>query len=65
MGLQLYDRKACYEELKHHIGHEIVCVPYGDPDDPHNVAIECETCGEVLLDYNHPEVDKEFGIIDE
>jgi len=45
-----------YEGLKNHIGHVIMCVAYGDPEDPHNVAVECETCGEVLIDFDHPEV---------
>lgn len=37
-----------YTELVAHAGHDIVCVTYGDV----NVAVECETCGEVLLDYD-------------
>lgn len=49
-----------YDELKQHIGHKIVCVAYGNPpwkfDDKEriieNVAIECETCNEVLFDYD-------------
>ncbi len=51
-----------YNDLKRHIGHEIVCVGYGvgafdrnDRDNPVNVAIECETCCEVLMDYDKPE----------
>jgi len=46
-----------YEDLKRHVGHEIVCVTYGDgPNDqsPANVAVECETCNEVLLDFDKP-----------
>lgn len=39
-----------YEDLKEHIGHKIVCVSYGKSIE--NVAIECETCNEVLLDYD-------------
>ena len=47
-----------YAALRAHIGHEIECVCYGrDGEDPNNVAIECVTCGRVLVDYNHPEVD--------
>lgn len=46
-----------YASLRSHIGHDIKCVCYGkDGQDPHNVAVECETCGEVLLDFNHPDV---------
>lgn len=43
----------CYKELVRHIGHEIACVSYGVKRD--NVAIECDTCGETLLDYDKPE----------
>ncbi len=39
-----------FKELKNHIGHNIVCVSYGNPIQ--NVAIECENCNEVLLDYD-------------
>lgn len=38
-----------YLELKNHLGHDIVCVEYANGV---NVAIECETCNEVLLDYD-------------
>jgi phage FluMu protein Com len=37
-----------YEELRRHVGHKIVCVMYGEE----NVAIECEDCGEVLIDFD-------------
>ena len=43
-----------FKELKQHIGHDIVCVGYGNC----NVAIECETCCEVLLDYDKKESDE-------
>lgn len=39
-----------YKELKTHIGHKITCVAYGSAKDPENVAIECVTCSEVILD---------------
>lgn len=42
-----------YEELRRHIGHKIVCVCYGvQGKDPENVAVECETCNEVLLSFD-------------
>ena len=41
-----------YKELKEHIGHKIVCVGYGKSQNYNNVAIECETCNCVLLDYD-------------
>jgi len=37
------------EKLYPHVGHDIVCVTYGDPENPHDVCIECETCGCVLV----------------
>ncbi|WP_320864737.1 hypothetical protein [Dysosmobacter sp.] len=37
------------QKLYPHVGHHIVCVTYGDPDDPHDVCIECESCGCVLV----------------
>jgi len=46
------------EKLIGHIGHKIVCVAYGDIDDPRDVCIECETCGCVLVSAeNYDEVD--------
>lgn len=45
-----------YEELRKHIGHEVAVVCYGqEGEDPENVAIECETCNEVLLSYDKEE----------
>ena len=33
-----------------HRGHRVSVVSYGDPADPANVSLECEDCGEVILD---------------
>lgn len=41
-----------YEELLRHVGHKVVVVTYGRGEKPWNVALECETCGEVLLDFD-------------
>lgn len=41
-----------YKELRRHVGHKIVCVEYANGV---NVAIECEDCNEVLLDYDRDE----------
>ena len=38
-----------YENLVRHYGHKIECVMYGNSD---NVAIECQTCSEILLDFD-------------
>lgn len=40
-----------FDDLILHVGHKIVCVTYGKKRII-NVAIECETCNEVLLDYD-------------
>lgn len=31
-------------------GHNVSIVSYGDIDDPIDVCLECEDCGEVILD---------------
>lgn len=38
-----------YELLKNHIGHNVVCVTYGDESNPSDICIECEDCNEVLI----------------
>ena len=49
-----------FEELKQHIGHKIVCVGYKEKKDKeyHNIAIECEDCFEVLLDFDKDEIEE-------
>lgn len=55
-----------YDELREHIGHRVVCVCYGEKGkDPANVAVECETCSTVLMDYNQGESDYDDGQEDE
>ena len=49
-----------FKELVQHYGHKIVCVGYGKDAVLgryyfQGVAIECETCNEVLLDYDKEE----------
>jgi len=41
--------RSGYKDLLAHKGHKIECVTYGNAD---NVALECVTCGEVLLDFD-------------
>ena len=43
------ERNWMREKLKSHVGHNIVCVRYGDPEDPVDICIECEDCGQVLV----------------
>lgn len=47
-----------FERLKNHIGHNIVCVYYGDKSNPADICIECEDCNQVLIsaeDYDFEE----------
>jgi len=47
-----------FNDLKRHIGHKIVCTYYSKTHklkDAVNVAVECETCNEVLLDFDRGE----------
>jgi hypothetical protein len=51
-----------FSDLSRHIGHNIMCVPYGEPGGLVNIAVECENCNEVLLDFDRKE--KEFIVGD-
>ncbi len=43
-----------FKELKQHIGHEVEVVSYNNEYQAiENVAIECNDCSEVLLDYDN------------
>ena len=43
-----------YDDLMRHYGHDVKVVRYGTAamDDWWNVAIECVTCSEVLVDFD-------------
>lgn len=41
--------KILWNKLKAHRGHGISLVSYGDWDDPEDICLECEDCGEVLI----------------
>jgi len=47
---------SSYNKLLNHVGHKVVMVHYGggwwERPEPDNIAIECEDCGEVLMDFN-------------
>lgn len=36
-------------KLQQHMGHNVVCVAYGNIDNPVDICIECEDCNEVLI----------------
>lgn len=40
-----------YADMLRHAGHDVTVVTYAQGE---NVAVECETCGEVLVDYDRP-----------
>ena len=40
------------DDLRNHIGHKIVCVRYGQGE-VLNVALECEDCNVVLVDFDN------------
>jgi len=49
-----------FKDLSGHIGHKITCVGYGLTDkrgnligEYHNVAVQCEDCNEILLDFDN------------
>lgn len=66
MALDTSNQKNLYNELRGHIGHQVFVMRYGGFDGfdddfepaefPHNVAIECHTCNEILLDADHPDI---------
>ena len=55
-----------YKELKRHIGHNIACAGYALKDEQtgkrlteyQNIAIECDDCNEVLIDFDQKGGDK-------
>lgn len=50
-----------WEKLREHLGHNVVIVGYGDDEDLHNLAIECENCGAVIVDCNNPNIEEAEG----
>jgi hypothetical protein len=47
-----------FKELKDHIGHKFSCVGYECDDQIWNVALECETCNCVIIDFEEEETDE-------
>ena len=48
--LEFGDEDMLWNLLLKHRGHNVAIVTYGDPDAPADVCLECEDCGEVVLD---------------
>lgn len=57
MAVDLSEGGNGFNDLREHIGHKIVCVRYGQGDECVNVALECETCNTVLLDFDNPDLE--------
>lgn len=38
-----------FDFLSNHIGHNIRCVTYGDPNNPQDICIECEDCNTIVF----------------
>lgn len=51
MAIDLSSEAAMYQDLREHVGHELELVMYARGA---NVAIECVTCGTVLLSADRP-----------
>lgn len=44
------NNELLWDILKSHRGHKVSIASYGDWDDPADICLECEDCGEVILD---------------
>ena len=57
MSIDLSNSGTGHNDIRCHIGHDLAAVGYGyDPEENAfaNTAIECETCGVVLIDFDNP-----------
>jgi hypothetical protein len=55
MAIDQTSEATTYRDIKEHLGHHIVAVCYGTAEqEVVSVAIECETCGCVLLSADQP-----------
>lgn len=48
-----------YQGLLSHVGHSFECVVYGDKQ---NVALACNDCHEVIIDFNRPDFDSALSV---
>jgi hypothetical protein len=46
-----------FKTLIEHIGHKVEVVIYARDEIIYDVAIECEDCNEVLVDYENPDLE--------
>lgn len=45
-----------FAELLTHAGHDVTVEIYGSDDFIVNVAIECNTCYEIIMDFDNPDI---------
>ncbi len=48
--MENFNNHLLWDILLAHAGHDVTIAVYGDPNDPIDVALECDDCNEVLLD---------------
>jgi len=53
MGIDLSEGGHGFHDLAKHVGHNIHVTTYGDGY-PENIAVECLTCNEILVDFDRP-----------
>lgn len=53
------ERNWMFEKLRPHVGHNVVCVCYGDWNDPVDICIECEDCGCILVSAEDYDVEED------
>ena len=49
---------ASFQDIMDHVGHDVVATFYGlegKRENAENATIECETCGEILVQYDKDE----------
>jgi len=49
-GITMDADSYLWDKLLAHRGHHVNIVTYGDVNNPADVCLECEDCGEVLID---------------
>lgn len=52
-----------FDDLAGHVGHNVGVVAYGSAESGTvNVAIECDDCGEVLVDFDRPDCEGPMNV---
>lgn len=60
MGIDLSEGGTGFNDLLRHYGHSVAISKYVHGDVVENVTIECETCHEVLVDFDAPREEENF-----